>query len=104
MSTGRESAPSTAGRSGLAGVRDLEIAKCLPADGCTVAEAREYTRRLSRSHYENFVVSSWLLPRRLHQPFYDVYAYCRWADDLGDETGDRATALEWLGYHRRVTV
>jgi squalene synthase HpnC len=90
--------PSTAGRPGLAGVRDLEIAKRLPADGCTVAEAREYTRRLARSHYENFVVSSWLLPRRLHQPFYDVYAYCRWADDLGDETGDPATALELLGW------
>lgn len=90
--------PSTAGRSGRDGVRDLEVARRLPADGCSVAEAREYTRRLARSHYENFVVSSWLLPRRLHQPFYDVYSYCRWADDLGDETGDPTAALELLDW------
>jgi len=90
--------PSTAGRPGLASVRDLEIAKRLPADGCSLPEAREYTRWLARRHYENFVVSSWLLPRRLHQPFFDIYAYCRWADDLGDEVGDPAAALELLGW------
>ena len=39
---------------------------------------------------------SWLLPRHLHQHFYNVYAYCRWADDLGDEVPDRARALELL--------
>ena len=31
---------------------------------------------------------SFLLPKRLHQDFYNVYAFCRWADDLGDEIGD----------------
>jgi phytoene/squalene synthetase len=51
--------------------------------------SRAYTRWLATHHYENFHVVSFLLPKRLHQDFYNVYAYCRWADDLGDEIGDR---------------
>ena len=54
----------------------------------TVAEAEAYTRWLATHHYENFHMVSFLLPKRLHQDFYNVYAYCRWADDLGDEIGD----------------
>jgi squalene synthase HpnC len=63
-------------------------------------EAREYTRWLATSHYENFHVVSFLLPRRLHQDFYNVYSYCRWADDLGDETGDRVESLRLLAWWR----
>ena len=59
-------------------------------------EAQRYTRWLATHHYENFNVVSWLLPRRLHQHFYNVYAYCRWADDLGDEVPDHARALALL--------
>ena len=59
-------------------------------------EARAYTRWLATHHYENFQVVSFLLPRRLRQDFYNVYAYCRWADDLGDEIGDRAESLRLL--------
>ena len=51
-------------------------------------EGRAYTRWLATNHYENFHVVSFLLPKRLHQDFYNVYAYCRWADDLADEIGD----------------
>jgi squalene synthase HpnC len=75
---------------------DLEIARNLPAEGCSPAEAQRYTRWLATHHYENFNVVSWLLPRRLHQHFYNVYAYCRWSDDLGDEVPDRARALQLL--------
>jgi len=64
------------------------------------AEACAYTRWLARRHYENFHVVSFLLPRRLHQDFYNVYAYCRWADDLGDEIGDRARSLKLLEWWR----
>jgi squalene synthase HpnC len=64
------------------------------------AEAALYTRRIARSHYENFPVVTWLLPRKLHQHFYNVYAFCRWADDLGDEIGDRARSLELLAWWR----
>ena len=75
---------------------ELEIARNLPQANCTPAEAERYTRWLATHHYENFNVVSWLLPRRLHQHFYNVYAYCRWADDLGDEVADPARALQLL--------
>jgi squalene synthase HpnC len=75
---------------------ELEIARGLPPSGCSVAEAERYTRWLATHHYENFNVVSWLLPRRLHQHFYNLYAYCRWADDLGDEISDPAKALALL--------
>ncbi|MGE5567614.1 MAG: squalene synthase HpnC [Rhodospirillales bacterium] len=63
-------------------------------------EALEYTRWLATHHYENFHVVSVLLPRRLHQDFYNVYAFCRWADDLGDEIGDTAESLRLLEWWR----
>src|SRR5215469_7046560 len=62
---------------------ELEISRGLPPSGCSVSEAERYTRWLATHHYENFNVVSWLLPRRLHQHFYNLYAYCRWADDWG---------------------
>ncbi len=80
----------------MLGRNELEIAKHLPPDGCTLTEAEEYTRWLATHHYENFRVVSWLLPSRLHQHFYNVYAYCRWADDLGDEVADSKRATEFL--------
>jgi squalene synthase HpnC/squalene synthase HpnD len=75
---------------------ELEIARNLPQGGCAPCEAERYTRWLATHHYENFNVVSWLLPRDLHQHFYNVYAYCRWSDDLGDEVADPARALELL--------
>ncbi|HEY7826516.1 MAG TPA: squalene synthase HpnC [Candidatus Acidoferrales bacterium] len=75
---------------------ELEIARRLPAHSCSAEEAQKYTRWLATHHYENFNVVSRLLPRRLRQHFYNVYAYCRWSDDLGDEVADRGRALELL--------
>ena len=75
---------------------ELEIARNLPAANCAPSEAERYTRWLATHHYENFNVVSWLLPRELHQHFYNVYAYCRWSDDLGDEVADSARALQLL--------
>jgi squalene synthase HpnC len=63
-------------------------------------QAEAYTRWLATRHYENFHVVSFLLPKRLHQDFYNVYAYCRWADDLGDEIGDTAESLRLLAWWR----
>jgi len=78
--------------------QELEIARELPPPGSSLDQAQRYTRWLATRHYENFNVVSWLLPRRLHQHFYDLYSYCRWADDLGDEIPDSARALELLNW------
>ncbi len=67
----------------------------------TYDQAARYTRELAESHYENFTVVSWLLPARLREDFRNVYAFCRWADDLGDETGDPQRSLELLAWWRR---
>ena len=64
------------------------------------AEALSYTRWLATHHYENFHVVSLLLPKRLHQDFYNVYSFCRWADDLGDEIGDREQSSKLLQWWR----
>ncbi len=61
-------------------------------------QARRYCRRLARRHYENFTVASRLLPRQLRQHFCNVYAYCRWADDLADETSDPGQNLALLDW------
>ena len=71
-----------------------------PARELSRSEAEAYCRTLARTHYENFPVVSWLLPRHLHQHFYNVYAYCRWADDLGDEIADAKQATELLAWWR----
>jgi squalene synthase HpnC len=63
--------------------------------------ARAYCAYVTRNHYENFSVVSFLLPRRLHRHFHGIYAYCRWADDLADETGGGPRALELLRWWRR---
>jgi squalene synthase HpnC len=68
----------------------------IPATAPSLAEARAYCERLAKSHYENFSVATWFLPKRLRQHFYNVYAYCRISDDLGDEVGNPQQSLELL--------
>lgn len=79
----------------------LPAAYAIPETAPTLDEARQYCARLARSHYENFSVASWFLPKRLRQHFFNVYAYCRISDDLGDEVGDTAASLELLDQWQR---
>lgn len=68
------------------------------ADEATVADAYAHCARLARSHYENFTVGSWLLPRHLRHDLAAVYAFARGADDLADEgpeDGRLARLDEW---------
>jgi squalene synthase HpnC len=65
----------------------------IPEQAPSEADAQQYCRHLARSHYENFSVASWFLPAQLRQHFFNIYAYCRISDDLGDEVGDRAGSL-----------
>jgi squalene synthase HpnC/squalene synthase HpnD len=80
---------------------ELEVAANLPANNCSAEAAQRYTQWLATHHYENFNVVSWLLPKDLHQHFYNLYAYCRWADDLGDEIPRKERALELLVWWER---
>lgn len=81
---------------GLPGWSSLPPEYAIPEATPTLVEAQEYCRRLARTHYENFSVASWFLPRRLRQHFFNVYAYCRISDDLGDEVGDPLASLRLL--------
>lgn len=68
----------------------------IPERTPTLAEARQYCRDLVQSHYENFHVASWFLPKRLRPHFHSIYSYCRVSDDLGDEVASPAQALALL--------
>ncbi len=61
-------------------------------------ESRYYCRSLARKHYENFSIASFLLPAKLRPHFFSIYAYCRWADDLGDEIRENETSLALLDW------
>ena len=79
-----------------AGWKSLPPEYAIPDAPPSAVDAQEYCRRLARSHYENFSVATWFLPKRLRQHFCNVYAYCRISDDLGDEIGDSAASLQLL--------
>ena len=79
----------------------LPASYAIPANPPTLDQARQYCAALARTHYENFSVATWFLPRRLRQHFFNVYAYCRISDDLGDEVGDARASLELLDQWQR---
>lgn len=68
----------------------------LDAGRISLEAARQFCGDVCRQNTENFTVVSWFLPRRLRQPFADIYAYCRIADDLGDEIDDTDASLMTL--------
>ena len=65
----------------------------------SVPESERYCKNLALNHYENFSVASFLLPKSIRQDFYNIYAYCRWSDDLADETSSQpngsSTSQTW---------
>ncbi len=94
--------PATSTDSGIAitpasaGWSRLPVEYAIPQSAPSLARAQEYCRRLARTHYENFSVATWFLPKHMRQDFLNVYAYCRISDDLGDEVGDARAALALL--------
>ncbi len=85
------------------GTESDEASRSLPpmvaealAPAKSVEEAEAFCTRLAKSHYENFSVVSALLPAHLKQDFSNVYAFCRTADDLGDEIHDANVAMTHL--------
>jgi len=67
----------------------------------TLEQARAWCKQLAESHYENFHVATWFLPKALRPHFHAIYAYCRISDDLGDEVGDTSAALALLDFWGR---
>jgi squalene synthase HpnC len=67
-----------------------------PLERPTLAEARVWCRKLATTHYENFHVATFFLPRKVRPHFESIYAYCRVADDLGDEVADPLVATRLL--------
>ncbi|HUE30122.1 MAG TPA: squalene synthase HpnC [Verrucomicrobiae bacterium] len=55
------------------------------AAAARLAAAYAHCGRIARTHYENFTIGSWLLPRRVRHDLAAVYAFARGADDLADE-------------------
>jgi len=68
----------------------------IPDKASTLDEAKAYCERLAKTHYENFSVATWFLPKKLRKHFYSVYSYCRISDDLGDEVGNPQQSLALL--------
>lgn len=67
----------------------------LPQSPPSVEDSEALCKRLALSHYENFTVVSRLVPRQMRQPLYNLYAFCRTVDDIGDEApGDRLLLLD----------
>lgn len=74
----------------------LPAGYAIPAVAPSLTEARAWCQHLAETHYENFHVASWFLPKKLRPHFHAIYAYCRVSDDLGDEVGNREQSLALL--------
>ena len=81
------------GRNPLEGAPEAYL---VPAERPTLAEARAWCAELAGSHYENFHVATFFLPKKVRPHFESIYAYCRVSDDLGDEVADTRTGLRLL--------
>lgn len=81
-----------------AGWQKLPAIYRMPQSVPSLEEAQKYCRQLAESHYENFHVATWFLPKRLRPHFQSIYAYCRISDDLGDEVGDATQSLALLDF------
>ena len=74
----------------------------VPAVRPTLAEAQAWCRNLATTHYENFHVATWFLPKRVRPYFESIYAFSRVSDDLGDEVASTEIALRLLGEWREM--
>ena len=74
----------------------LEAVRSPRGEVYSLDEARQWCRRLVHRTYENFSVLSSLVPVERRDDFAAIYAFCRCADDLGDEVSDRDEAASLL--------
>lgn len=81
-----------------AGSDDSTVAGDPHTGAPTLSMANAYCRMWAHRQYENFTVVSHLLPRALRQDFYNVYAFCRWSDNLADEIEDRSLSQQLFAW------
>lgn len=72
-----------------------EIETPIPQSATQIAAAYAYCGKLARSHYENFTIASWLMPRAMRPHMHAIYAYARIADDFADEERSLAKLDDW---------
>ncbi len=60
-----------------------------------LAQAYAFCARLAQSHYENFTIASFLMPRAMRPHMHAIYAYARIADDFADEDRDLGKLDQW---------
>ncbi len=70
--------------------KKIDVPELVKPDGgnykaSSVNDAFEFCRQVTISHYENFPVASFLVPKSLRKYVNAIYAYARIADDIGDE-------------------
>ena len=46
---------------------------------------QKYCTKIAKSNYENFIISNWFTPKEIKQHIQNIYAFCRYGDDLGDD-------------------
>ncbi len=51
----------------------------------SIEESYSYCEQMAKSHYENFPVGSFLIPKEKRRHIWAVYAFARTADDFADE-------------------
>ncbi len=78
-----------------AAVAKLTAAPAGASEAEQLAAAYTWCTKLARSHYENFTIASWLMPREIRRHVHAIYAYARIADDFADEQCSIARLDEW---------
>ena len=48
-------------------------------------DAEIYCSQIADAHYENFLIANKFTPPKIKQHIQNIYAFCRYGDDLGDE-------------------
>ncbi|HIF45511.1 MAG TPA: squalene synthase HpnC [Candidatus Poseidoniales archaeon] len=66
----------------------------------STTEAQAYCSSIANAHYENFIIVNKFTPKDIKQHIENIYAFCRYGDDLGDEapfdtTGRMALLQAW---------
>lgn len=62
----------------------------------TLNDAYAFCKKITKMHYENFPVASFLLPPNKRKYIYPIYAFARVADDIADEFADAKNKINIL--------